>query len=175
MMTPTAIKKGQKTRTTSRSPRQKTVGERISGQYWRLARQRRRVSNIMVCFNEQPAMLPLQVEFSIERLCSVRRATQQTGRYLKTLHPEDTRRLRPYGCIVKLTELESRLSEVIIMLAMFGQVCQSVTLARVDLHLGLRSLLPGMLTTLDDTTSQLAALLSTERSASSHQEREAAQ
>jgi hypothetical protein len=149
--------------TTSNSRQRATVGERISGQYWRIARQRRALANIVVCFRDQLVMLPLQVEASIERLCSLRRAVQASGRYLQSLHPHDTERLRPYGCIEKLADLEYKLSRAILLLAMFGQVCQAVSHERIELHLTLRYFLPVVLATLDDTTSQLAALMSAER------------
>jgi hypothetical protein len=156
--------------TGSRRPRRQNgqaPGERITGQYWRLARQRRAIVNVLVCFRDQPAMLPLQIDASLERLCSLRRAAQAARRYLSTLYPQ------PQGCMAQLSELEFRSSQALLTLAMFAPICQSVSYARVDLHLTLRYLLPGVVVSLDNTTSQLAALLDRERESGQGQEERA--
>lgn len=146
--------------TPSSSPR---IAKRLSGQYWRLARRQSTFAHILNCFREQPAVLPLQCSEAIAHLDALRRAVYTTHDFLVLLDSEDTRRLQPWACIDKLTVFDSLVSEVILTMAMFTPICQSLLPQRVELHLRIRSLLPRLHATYQDTLSQLAALLMHER------------
>ena len=140
-----------------------TFRERMSRQYWRVASKRRVLSNITFCFCQQAAMLPLQCTAALEQLDAVRQAAHKAQGFLETLDPQVTQRVRPYGCIMKLTTLDDLLTEAMLTIAMFAPVCQEITHQRVDLHLSIRLLLPRIVLTFEDTVSQLAALMSKER------------
>ena len=140
-----------------------TFGERMSRQYWSVASRRRILSNIACCFREQAMMYPLQCEASTTQLIELRKYVQQTEKLLSTLEPAMTQRLRPYGCICKLTDLASQLTEVIATIAMFAPICQSVCFQRISLHIHLQVLFRRLLLTYEDTMSQLDALMSLER------------
>jgi len=137
--------------------------EQMSRRYWGVASKRRTLTNAATCFRDQSAMLPLQCQAAIEQLDDLRQRVSQMEMFLDTLEPATTQRLLPYGCISKLVSLDSLLAEVILTIAMFAPICQSVALQRVELHLHIRSLFPRILATFEDTTSQLAALMSMER------------
>jgi hypothetical protein len=132
--------------------------ERISSCTERLVRQHRAMGNLVACFCNQPAMLPLQVETAMARLGSLQRACQQCQYTLETLHPQETRQLRPYRCLARLVDLEYKTAEALLTLAMFVPICQSLLQERIALHLALRELLHGTLVALEDVMSQLAAL-----------------
>ena len=152
------------------SVRTLTFSECLSRRYWSVASKRRVLSNITFCFCQQAAMLPLQCTAALEQLDAVRQAAHKAQEFLETLDPATTQRLRPYGCIIKLVTLDDLLTEAILTIAMFAPVCQEITHQRVDLHLSIRLLLPRIVLTFEDTVSQLAALMSQERIASSSSE-----
>lgn len=137
--------------------------EQMRRRYWGVASKRRTLTNTATCFRTQAAMWPLQCEAAIEQLDDLRQRVCQMEMFLDTLDPATTQRLRPYGCISKLTNLDSLLAEAIVTIAMFMPICQSISHQRVELHLHIRSLFPRLLTTFEDTVSQLAALMSQER------------
>lgn len=137
--------------------------QQMSRKYWGVASKRRTLTNAAICFHDQAAMLPLQCQAAIEQLDDLRRRVSQMEVFLDTLEPETTQRLRPYACIDKLTNLDYLLAEAIVTIAMFAPICQSISHQRVELHLHIRSLFPRLLATFEDTTSQLAALMSQER------------
>ena len=139
------------------------LAERIRGHYGNIAHRRRSITNVAVCFRDQPAMLPLQCTEAIARLISLRSAAYEVAVFLETLDPEDTKRLKPFGCIAKLAHLDYQTSRAILALDMFAPICQSVTYDRVELHLFIRSLFPCVLATFEDATSQLAALVEQQR------------
>ena len=145
-----------------------TFGERMSRQYWSVASRRRVLTNIVTCFSEQPMMWPLQCTAAVEQLIELRKYVQQCLHLLSTLEPAMTQRLRPYGCICKLTDLNAQLTEVILEIAMFGPICQSVCFQRVSLHITLQVLFRRLLLTYEDTVSQLDALMSHEREEAVH-------
>ena len=145
------------------SSRKLTFRERMSRRYWSVASKRRSLANITFCFCQQAAMLPLQCTAALEQLDAVRQAAHKAQGFLETLDPQVTQRVRPYGCIMKLTTLDDLLTEAMLTIAMFAPVCQEITHQRVDLHLSIRLLLPRIVLTFEDTVSQLAALMSKER------------
>jgi len=141
----------------------RAICKRLSGQYWRLARRQPTFAHIVTCFRDQPAVLPLQCSEAIAHLDALRRAVSSIHDFLVLLDPETTRHLNPWASIDKLTMLDSLLSEAILTIAMFTPVCQALTHERVELHLCIRSLLPRLHVTYQDTLSQLAALIMQER------------
>ena len=143
-----------------------TFREQMSRAYWSVASRERTLSNIVFCFSEQPMMYPLQCEAAIEQLVELRKYVQQTEKLLSTLEPAMTQRLLPYGCICKLTDVESQLTEVILSLKMFEPICQSVCFQRISLHIALQVSLRRLSAIYQDTVSQLNALMSLERIAS---------
>jgi len=140
-----------------------TFREQMSRAYWSVASRERTLSNIAFCFREQAMMYPLQCEASTTQLIEVRKYVRLMETMLSTLEPATTQRLRPYGCICKLTDLESQLAEVITTIAMFAPICQSVCFQRVSLHIHLQVLFRRLVGTYEDTVSQLDALMSLER------------
>jgi len=137
--------------------------EQMSRKYWSVASRRRTLTNTATCFRIQAAMLPLQCEAAIEQLDDLQGRVGQMEDFLNDLEPTVTQQLRPYGCITKLATLDTLLAELVVTIAMFEPICQSVTLQRVELHLHIRSLFPRILATFEDAASQLAALMSQER------------
>ncbi len=145
------------------APSSTHIAQRLLGQYWRLARRQPTVRHIVTCFREQPVVSPFECSEAIAHLDALRRAVYSAHDFLVLLDPEDTRRLHPWACIDKLTMLDFLLSEAILTIAMFTPVSQSLLPERVEVHLRIRSLLPRLSTTYQDTLSQLAVLLSQER------------
>jgi hypothetical protein len=78
---------------------------------------------------------------------------------LGNIDPHTTERVKPYGSIAKLAMLDYRLTEVILTIAMFAPICQSIVQERVLLHLLIRAMFPAILATFEDCLSQLAALV----------------
>ena len=140
-----------------------TFREQMSRAYWSVASRERTLSNIAFCFREQAMMYPLQCEASTTQLIEVRKYVRLMETMLSTLEPAMTQRLRPYACICKLTDLNAQLTEVILEIAMFGPICQSVCFQRVSLHIHLQVLFRRLLLTYEDTVSQLDVLMSLER------------
>ncbi len=163
MLAPAAIPQ-QKARTTHRrkASRPRSLAERMSGQYWRIARLRRSLENIAACFTDQAEMFPLQCSTTIERLNALRRAAIRARAFLCELDPETTRQLKPWGSIEKLSALDYQTTRAIVTIAMFAPLCQEVCYERVELHVFIRSLFPRLLATFEDTISQLAALVERE-------------
>ena len=145
------------------SRRQLTFREQMTRQYWSIASRERTLSNIVTCFSEQPMMWPLQCTAAVEQLIELRKYVRLMETMLSTLEPAMTQRLRPYACICKLTDLNAQLTEVILEIAMFGPICQSVCFQRVSLHIHLQVLFRRLLLTYEDTVSQLDVLMSLER------------
>ena len=137
--------------------------DQMSRTYWSVASKHRILSNTATCFRVQATMLPLQCDAAIEQLTALRRRVRAMEEFLATLDPSATQRLRPYACISKLSSLDFLLAEVILTIAMFAPICQSVSSQRVELHLHIQSLFPRILATFEDTTSQLSALMNQER------------
>jgi len=155
-------------RTLARAPqvparRRLAERESMGRAYWSVASRRRILSNIACCFREQAMMYLLQCEASTTQLIELRKYVQQTEKLLSTLEPATTQRLRPYGCICKLTDFDMQLAEVITTIAMFAPICQSVCFQRISLHIHLQVLFRRLLGTYEDTMSQLNALMSLER------------
>ena len=148
------------------SRRQLTLCEQMSRQYWSIASRRRVLLNVAACFRLQPAMWPLQCTAAIQQLDALRSRVRQMERFLTSLEPATTQRLRPHACLCKLETLALLLTETILTVSMFAPICQSVTPQRVQLHLDIQSLVGRLLTVFEDTVSQLAALMSQERIAS---------
>ena len=143
--------------------RRLTFREQMSRVYWSVASRERTLSNIAFCFREQAMIYLLQCEASTKQLIKLRKYVQQTEKLLSTLEPATTQRLRPYGCICKLTDFDMQLAEVITTIAMFAPICQSVCFQRISLHIHLQVLFRRLLGTYEDTMSQLNALMSLER------------
>ena len=156
----------RQSRTLARAPqsrRQLTLCEQMSRQYWSIASRRRVLLNVAACFRLQPAMWPLQCTAAIEQLDALRSRVRQMERFLTTLEPATTQRLRPHACLCKLETLALLLTETILTMSMFAAICQSVTRQRVQVHLDIQSLFGRLLIVFEDTVSQLAALTSHER------------
>ena len=148
------------------SRRQLTLCEQMSRQYWSIASRRRVLLNVAACFRLQPAMWPLQCTAAIQQLDALRSRVRQMERFLTSLEPATTQRLRPHACLCKLETLALLLTETILTVSMFAPICQSVTPQRVQLHLDIQSLVGRLLTVFEDTVSQLVTLMSQERIAS---------
>jgi hypothetical protein len=134
------------------------IAERLGGYAQALSNRHRRLVNLYAIYRDQPSIYPLQVEATLGYLLEVRHVVDAAYAYLSGLGPAETRQLRPIGCITKLASLDYLLTELLLNVAMFAQVCQAVTPMRVHLHLTIRTAFPGMLACSDDLLSQLTAL-----------------
>lgn len=79
--------------------------------------------------------------------------------------PAETERVRPYGCITKLASLDCLLTELLLTVAMFAEVCQTISPERVQVHMEIRAMFPALLMAYDDLLAQLSALADKARSA----------
>ncbi|MGH2482033.1 MAG: hypothetical protein ACRDHW_20480 [Ktedonobacteraceae bacterium] len=135
------------------------IARRMSGYVTALERRRRVLSNIVIIYRDQPAILPVQTTATLGILSEARRVMLAALAFLQNLHPAETERIRPYGCMTKLEALDDLCTQIILNVAMFAQVCQSVDPARTRLHLEIRAALPVLLCCYDDTAAMLAALV----------------
>jgi hypothetical protein len=144
-----------------RQPRRSfTLFEKMSGQYWRIARRRRVLRFISQIFRNDLTIYPLQYEEAIAFLIALRRAAERAQEFYSGLDPQSMRQVSPWGTIAKLQDFESQTTELLLcIVAMYEASAQEQIFIRVQMHVVIRQLFPAMLTSFDDLTSQLRALL----------------
>jgi len=134
--------------------------ERMSGQYWRIARQRRVLRFISRIFRNDLTIYPLQYEEATAFLVALRRATERVQAFYSGLDPENMKQISPWGAIAKLQDFEHQVTELLLYTIVMQQAAnQDQVLIRVQAHLIVRQLFPSLLVSFDDLTSQLHALL----------------
>lgn len=135
------------------------MAERLLGYGEILSNHRRRLGNLAAIYREQPSVYPLQVEDTLRYLLELRRLAGIARTYLDRLKPSETQRLRPYGCIEKLASMDALLTELLLNVAMFAQVCQCVVPERVQVHMEIRAKFLALLLCHDDLLALLLALV----------------
>jgi hypothetical protein len=105
----------------------------------------------------------------------VRRVAGTASAYLGGLEPAETARIKPYGSIAKLRALDFLLTEILLNVAMFAEVCQIISPERVQVHMTIRAAFPVLLTCYDDLVAQLMALSDKAHQEPSHRSEEARQ
>jgi hypothetical protein len=138
--------------------RDQSTATRLGGYAQALTCRRRVLENIATIYREQPAVYPLQVEATVTHLAEMRRVAGAAHRYLNGLEPAETQRVKPYGASAKLFSVDTLLTEMLLQVAMFADVCQSIRQERIELHIMIRSAFQVLIATYDDCIAQLAAL-----------------
>lgn len=132
---------------------------RLGGYIQALGNRRRLLANMTAIYRDQTIIYPLQVEATLSRLIELRCVVLAARAYLTRWEPAETERFRPYACITKLGSLDYLLTEVLLNVTMFADVCQAISPDRVHLHMTIRAAFPALLTAYDDLLSQLTALV----------------
>lgn len=145
----------------SQGPRRRwSLRERMNGQYWRIARRRRALCFISRIFRDDLTIYPLQCEAATAFLVALRRAVEHAHRFYSTLDSETLKQLQPWGTIAKLADFEYQVTELLLYVIVMQQAAdQEQVLIRVQVHLMIRQLFPVLITSFEDLTSQLSALL----------------
>jgi hypothetical protein len=132
----------------------------MRGQYWRIARRCRVLNAISRIFRDDLTIYPLQYEEAVSRLVALRKAAQHVHAFYSRLDPQSMKQLQPWGTIAKLADFESQVTELLLcIVAMQEANTKAQIFLRVQMHVVIRQLFPPMLTSFDDLTSQLHALL----------------
>lgn len=132
---------------------------RIQGYITALERRRRQLENSNVLYRNQYRMYPMQLDAISSSLDDIRRVVLGCRGYLQRLDPQETARLKPYACILKLSSLDYLLTELLLNVAMHAEVCTSVNSDRIQCHLAIRAAMPAVVASYNDTVAMLAALL----------------
>ncbi len=140
-----------------RSHRNRRTSERLNGYVQALTNRRQRLGNVAAIYH-QPCVYPLQVSATLAHLLDIRRVAGCVSAYLGGLEPAETERIKPYGSIAKLRALDFLLTEILLNMAMFAEVCQIVSPERVQVHMTIRAGFPALLACYDDLVAQLTAL-----------------
>ncbi len=133
--------------------RNRSTAERLNGYAQALTNRRQRLGNVAAIYH-QPSVYPLQVEATLTHFLDVRRVAG----CVSALKPAETERIKPYGSIAKLRALDSLLTEILLNVAMFGEVYWIISPERVQVHLTIRAGFPALLACYDDLVAQLTAL-----------------
>ena len=139
------------------------VQQQLARHSMKISRTTYRLRQIATVFRDNLVITPAQCQAAILHLGRLRVKVQHCSTLLLALNPQVTERVRPYGCIEKLGSLEERLTELLLFLAMFLPICQSISPERVETHLLIRAKFPALLTSFHDAKSQLFTLFSAER------------
>jgi hypothetical protein len=134
------------------------LADQLGTLYWKIALQEPNFGLVVATFRDSVSIEPTQCDVSISWILVLRQATETARDSLVNLDQEHTHLLCAQASITELTELSEQLSEVLLSLALFGQMCQQIMIERIDFHLLLRHLLCTSYVVLQDTLSQLAAL-----------------
>lgn len=136
------------------------VSRRLHGYGEALRRRGGLLDRIALIYRDQPRVYPAQIEASVDRLVETARLILAAHAYVTALPPAETQRLRPGGCVARLTSLDALLAEVIVTMTIFGEVCQTTTAwnERVQLHLALRERFPALISAYADATALLLTL-----------------
>src|SRR2546429_6656041 len=70
-----------------------TLFQRMSGQYWRMARRRRVLSFISQMFRDDLTIYPLQYEETVIHLTALRRAAQKAQEFYRGLDPQSMKQV----------------------------------------------------------------------------------
>jgi hypothetical protein len=143
--------------------RRRSLSERMTSMYWRIARRRRVLHNMYIVFRDDLVIYPMQVQEAATHLLALRQATQQTQEFYSTLAPRAMAQINPLGTITKLNDLDNRVTELLLFVVML-ETAQEDPYTRVQLHLLIRQLFPQMLASFEDGCSQLAALVERQQS-----------
>ena len=136
-----------------------SLRERMSGQYWRIARRRRLLCKILGIFREDLTIYPLQYEVAVSHLVALRRSVEGAHQFYSTLDPESMKLVQPWGTVTKLADFEAQVTELLLyIIAMQQATAQEQVFVRVRLHLVIRQLFPVLLVSFDDLVSQLGVL-----------------
>jgi hypothetical protein len=130
-----------------------SIAQRLNG----YAQARRRLANLSLIYQEQPSIYPLQVEDTLRSLLELRRLAGAARRYLDRLEPVETQRIRPIGSITKLASVDYLLTEILLNVSQFGQVCQVISPERTRFPIEIRGAFPALLTAYDDAAAMLGA------------------
>jgi len=128
-------------------------------QYQQIAMWQCSLTMIGVIVRDDVVLWPLQCAAIIERLASLRQQAQQAQNFYRTLNPYEMQRIAPEGTLLKLTWLDEQVTELLLLLGALRRTFQAEPSLSVELHLLARQQYPLMMTTFDDVTAQLAALI----------------
>ena len=132
---------------------------RMQEQYQQIAMWQCSLTMIGVIVRDDVVLWPLQCAAIIERLASLRQQAQQAQNFYRTLNPYEMQRIAPEGTLLKLTWLDEQVTELLLLLGALRRTFQAEPSLSVELHLLARQQYPLMMTTFDDVTAQLAALI----------------
>ena len=133
---------------------------RMNGQYWRIARRRRVLCFLFQIFRDDLIIYPLQLEETITHLKALRRAVSLAQQFYSGLSPQSMKLLQPWGTITKLGDFERQVTELLLCVASMQKASKEGQIFLcVQMHVVIRRLFPAMLTSFEDLTSQLGALL----------------
>src|SRR5713226_820307 len=117
------------------------------------------INNMIVVFRDDEEINIQQCQEAVARLRSLRVDARAAHIWLGNMHPANTERIRPLAVIGKLDELETNIAETILLVSVFRQICQSLTVDRVELHLCTRESMLQIKRSLNDCLSQFGALV----------------
>jgi hypothetical protein len=137
-----------------------SLRERMSGQYWRLARRHRRLLATFELFRDRISIRPAECSEAMSFLKALRRSAQQAAIFYRSLDQENAKYIEPSGTVTKLGELDHQVTELLLHLDVFlTAIIWEQTAVRIYTHLLIRQLFSKVLTTFEDVSSQLKALL----------------
>ena len=137
-----------------------TLRKSMNGQYWRIARRRRVLSNIFLIFRDDVTIFPVQCQEAAAHLIVLRRAAQHAQRFYSALDPQSMKLVQPWGAIAKLADFDSQLTELLLyVVAMLEAMREDQISTRIQMHVVIRELFQEVLISFEDLTSQLGALL----------------
>ena len=137
-----------------------TLREHMNGHYWRIAHRRRALSNILLIFQDDLTIFPVQCQEAIAHLIVLRRAAQHAQRFYSALDPQSMKLVQPWGAISKLADFESQVTELLLcIVAMLEAMKEGQVYSRIQMHVVIRELFQEVLISFEDLTSQLRALL----------------
>lgn len=131
---------------------------RLYGYAIALIRRHRDLENISLIYRDQVRIYPIQLEAMLKKLTDMRRVVLGAQAYLRQFDPQKAAQLRPSVCIEKLANLDTLLTEIILLVAMHAEICTAVTYERVRLHLNIRHRLPLVLADYDESITMLNTL-----------------
>jgi hypothetical protein len=140
-----------------------SLAERMSSQYWCIARRERVLCNIGTILRDELVILPVQCSEAVKHLLSLRGAAQEARNFYSSLAPQDMKAIAPWGILVKLQCLEEQATEIILLLGALESISHEPSYNRVQLQLSIRHTYPLMFATFDEATAQLAALVTKAR------------
>ena len=134
------------------------LADKLGEVYWAVAAQEPEYRVAQALFRDSLSLWPEQCELAMNSLIALRTTTMLIRDALGDLDPEQSRGVGAQATMTKLEELEEQLTEALLYIAMFAQVCQHIASERVELHQLIRSLLKTTSSVLQDTLRQLAAM-----------------